>query len=71
MDLGKLAEMGERRECRECGGEFWTDKDGYALEKFADHTAVHNPTPAQWNHAYHLIQEARAGEKKRQPQVEG
>lgn len=61
MDLGKLQELGKRRKCLECGEVFLTDpdsvKDGLtAMQKFSDHTTVHNPDGAAWSTAHHRIQ---------------
>jgi hypothetical protein len=34
-----------------------------ALEKFSDHLTVHNPSPAQWGQAHHLIQRGKERSK--------
>jgi len=53
----------EGRTCGVCGARF-KDSQGQvvqsALEKFADHQAEHNPTPAQWAEAHDRIRLARA-----------
>lgn len=69
MDLGKLSELSQRRKCLTCGAVFEeipaTKERGVitALQQFADHITIHQPTPEQWAHAYDLIQEAK--EKKK------
>ena len=59
MDLGNLAELASKRTCKDCGQIFLSDADSSALEKFADHTTTHWPTPAQWNQAHSIIQADR------------
>lgn len=71
MDLGKLAELSKRRECQECGEVFLTDPDSNkegltAMQKFADHSATHGYTPAQWAEAHKRIQAAKEASKKSQ-----
>jgi len=60
MDLGKLSELSQRRVCGECGAEFETNSELSAMQQFADHVAVHNPSPAQWAEAHKRIQAAKA-----------
>ena len=58
-------ETGEIRTCGICGAKFATIpamKDHLevtVLQQFSDHTAIHNPTPAQWTTAYERIQEGK------------
>ncbi len=64
MDLGKLAKLSHHRKCLVCGAEFETNEKETALAQFADHSAEHNPTPAQWAKAHEMIQEAKERAKK-------
>lgn len=64
MDLGKLKELSHRRKCVTCGAVFESDpdsmKDGLSsMQKHVDHMTEHNPTPEQWNEAYHRIQASK------------
>jgi hypothetical protein len=63
MDLGKLAEIAKRRECKVCGAVFEANENQTVLEQFADHSTVHNPTPEQWAKAHDMIQEGKARAK--------
>lgn len=66
MDLGKLAELSKRRECVKCGEVFLPDKGEGGLttmQKHADHSRVHNHTPAEWTEAYNRIQAAKERKK--------
>lgn len=62
---------GEKRVCGDCGAEFKPtltakgEVEVTALQKFSDHTASHNPSPAQWAEAYKRIQEGRESAKDR------
>lgn len=60
MDLGKLSKLSEHRTCVVCGAEFQTNKEQTALQQYADHSAIHNATPAQWATAYDRIQASKA-----------
>lgn len=51
----------ESRVCALCGARFEGDKELTAMQKFADHQAEHNPSPAQWAEAHKRIQ---AGKEK-------
>lgn len=64
MDLGKLDELSFRRKCLLCGAEFETTKEHTALEQFADHATIHNPTPTQWANAYEKIQAGKERQKR-------
>ena len=64
MDLGKLAELSHHRKCLECGAEFDTNKEQTALQQYADHLIIHQPTPEQWSNAYDKIQEGKERAKK-------
>jgi len=61
---------GESRVCGDCGALF-QDIPGNketpmvtALQQFADHTAVHNPSPAQWAEAHKRIEFGKASLKE-------
>ena len=64
-------QSGEKRVCGICGEVFEgipAMKDHLevtVLQQFADHTAVHNPTPAQWTEAYNRIQLAKEAAKEK------
>jgi len=66
MDLGKLREIADKRVCSQCGEVFRTKEvDGQqvgALAQYADHSVIHQPSPAQWTEAYAKIQ---AGKEKK------
>jgi len=55
----------EKRICADCGTVFSDtvnskgDIQVSALEKFSDHQAEHNPSPAQWSEAHKRIQAAK------------
>ena len=66
MDLGKLAELSHHRVCQVCGAEFETNKEQTALQQFSDHSAIHNPSPAQWSEAYDKIQAGKERAKKQE-----
>ena len=68
MDLGKLEELSERRVCTECGVVFLAGEGLTAMQKFADHSARHGFTPAQWKIAHELIQAGKEKEKLRERQ---
>jgi|SRR5580765_8486642 len=53
------------RMCGLCGAEFQNDEEQTSLQKFADHQAEHNPSPAQWATAHKRIQ---AGKVKAEPE---
>lgn len=59
MDLGILERMSKYRQCTECGEEFTTSPEAMALEKFADHLTIHQPTVGQWSNAYSIMQRSR------------
>ena len=63
MDLGKLRKMSEYRKCNDCGAEFRSDENLSAMQKYADHSVIHNPTGAQWSEAYEMTRQAMAGKK--------
>jgi hypothetical protein len=58
------------RVCKECGVELHEipkTKDSPAvseLEQFSDHTAIHNPSPAQWAEAHKRIEAGKERAKK-------
>jgi len=66
MDLGKLAELSHHRKCLECGAEFESTAEESALQQFADHSTVHNPTPEQWANAYEIIQASKERSKEKE-----
>jgi hypothetical protein len=55
----------EKRVCGRCGAEFRDEVNQKgevvvsALEKFSDHQAEHNPSPAQWAEAHRRISAAK------------
>lgn len=59
------------RICRDCGAEFRTvpgtkeTAEVTALQQFSDHTATHNPNPAQWAAAHKRIEAAKESVKDR------
>lgn len=57
--LGGLLEIAQHRICTECGEEFESNSSASALEQFADHVAIHQPTVAQWSNAYGIIMRMR------------
>lgn len=60
---------GEKRVCGVCRAEFRDRVDGKgnvevtALQQFSDHTAMHNPSPAEWAEAYKRIQVGKESAK--------
>lgn len=40
------------------------------LKAYADHSTVHNPSPAQWANAYELMQAAKEAKKKSEKKEE-
>lgn len=60
---------GDRRVCRVCGAVFSetpATKDSpavSALEKFADHSTIHQPSGPQWTEAYNRILAAKEAAK--------
>ena len=60
---------GDKRECGVCGATFRNTENAKgevlvsALEKFSDHQAIHNPSPAQWAEAHKRIQAGKESEK--------
>lgn len=56
---------GEKRVCGVCGARFGDKVDAKgvvevsALQKFSDHMAEHNPSPARWATAHQRIEESR------------
>lgn len=56
---------GDTRVCRKCGAVFQEvagtkERPAVtALEQFADHSTIHQPSPAQWVEAHNRIQEAK------------
>lgn len=69
MKPGKYPVPGEKRVCGECGAEFreipaTKEKAAIsALEQFSDHTAEHNPSPAEWAEAHKRIEAGKASLK--------
>jgi hypothetical protein len=57
------------RKCVVCSGEFLDDRDGKgnlvrsALDKYAEHSAIHNPSPGQWGEAHRRIQAGKERSK--------
>lgn len=66
MDLGKLSELSMRRKCQVCGAVFESTPEASALVQYSDHSATHNPSPAQWTEAYEKIQASKESAKKRE-----
>ena len=70
VDLGKLVELSERRECVSCGKVFRSEAGGLsALQKIVEHLIEHQPSPEQWTVAYNRIQEQR--KKRPKPVTDG
>lgn len=67
MDLGKLSELSHHRKCLECGAEFETNEKETALQQFADHSRIHQPTQSQWTEAYNKIQAGKERAKHKDP----
>lgn len=59
----------DKRVCGRCGAEFRDTVDAKGnvvvsmLEKFSDHTAEHNPPPAQWSEANKRIEAQKQAAK--------
>lgn len=64
MDLGNLRHLSENRQCKVCGEKFKSEKDSPALQQFADHTRIHQPSGDQWSQAYAMIQAGKEREKR-------
>lgn len=58
------------RVCGVCGAEFQgkgetkQGREMSALEEFSNHTASHNPSPAQWTEAHRKIQDGKEQSKR-------
>lgn len=59
MDLGKLVQLSQRRECLKCGAVFETNDELTAYQQFADHDRIHSTPPEVWDAIHKDIQKIR------------